>query len=96
MRHEVFLAFKEALNNAIRHSDASEVQIAMNVVDRRLIITVGDNGRGFDMTAGLPGSDGLVNMRERLVKLGGRCDIHSKPGEGTTVQFLLPLGEEGS
>jgi signal transduction histidine kinase len=93
LRHGAFLAFKEALNNAIRHSGASEVRIALNVVEGWLNISVADNGRGFDSAAGLPGSDGLANMRQRLEKLGGDCRVASQPDEGTTVQFRLPLQE---
>jgi signal transduction histidine kinase len=95
LRHGAFLAFKEALNNAIRHSGASEVLIALNAAAGWLNITVADNGRGFDSTAGLPGSDGLTNMRQRMEKLGGQCRITSQPGSGTTIQFRLPLEKEG-
>lgn len=91
LRHGVFLAFKEALNNAIRHSGASEVRIALDVVDGRLHVDVTDNGRGFESSAALPGSDGLANMRQRMEKLGGLCQVESHPGVGTTVRLRLPL-----
>jgi signal transduction histidine kinase len=95
-RHGVFLAFKEALNNAIRHSGASEVRITMDVIDGQLNIAVADNGKGFDSTTGLPGSDGLSNMQQRMKNLGGSCQIDSKDGTGTTVRFRLPLAEKRS
>jgi signal transduction histidine kinase len=91
LRHGVFLAFKEALNNAVRHSHASEVRITMDVVDHQLKIAVADNGKGFAPAAGLPGSDGLAGMRARMDKLGGHCEIISQPGRGTSVELRLPL-----
>jgi len=92
LRHGVFLAFKEALNNAVRHSGASEVRINMEVVGGQLTIAVSDNGKGFSRVGEQPGCDGLAGMRERLADLGGACRISSQPGTGTTVEFRLPLG----
>jgi signal transduction histidine kinase len=91
VRHGVFLAFKEALNNAVRHSAASEVWIKMEVLDDHLNIAVADNGKGFALGADSPGSDGLAGMRERMQKLSGQCEIKTRPGQGTTVEFRLPL-----
>ena len=93
LRHGLFLAFKEALNNAVHHSGGSEVQIAMDVVENQLKIVVTDNGKGFATTETPPGSDGLASMQERMTKLGGHCQVTSKPGVGTTVEFRLPLGQ---
>ena len=93
LRHGIFLAFREALNNAVRHSGASEVRITMEVIENQLKIAVADNGKGFAFDASLPGSDGLTSMRQRMQKLGGRCEINSKPGRGTAVEFRLSLGE---
>lgn len=91
-RHGVFLAFKEALNNAVRHSGATLVLISMEVSGNELKILVHDNGHGFRAAEPLPGSDGLTGMAGRLAKLGGRCEITSGTNEGTTVKFWLPLG----
>ncbi len=93
LRHGVFLAFREALNNAVRHSGATEVQISMEVVANQLNIAVADNGKGFAPAADQPGSDGLTSMTQRMQKLGGTCEIISQPGTGTTVAFRLPLEE---
>lgn len=94
LRHGVFLAFREALNNAVRHSGAAEVRIGMAVVDRELRISVADNGKGFTAVEGLPGRDGLASMRQRMKNLGGSCEIKSDPGRGTRVEFKLPLKGE--
>ena len=91
-RHELLLAFKEALNNVALHSGATEVQLQIGVQDHALIVVVADNGRGLGSAAPVPGMDGLDNMRRRLKTLGGRCDISSPEGQGTIVRFSLPLG----
>jgi signal transduction histidine kinase len=92
LRHGVFLAFKEALNNAVRHSGASQVHIEMKVATQVLRIVITDNGRGFDASQRPPGSDGLAGMQDRMARLGGRCEITSEPRRGTTIIFSLPLG----
>ena len=93
LRHDVFLAFKEALNNAVRHSGATEVRITMEMAGDQLKIAVADNGKGFAVADDLPGSDGLASMKSRLERLGGHCQITSNKGTGTTVEFRLPVGE---
>ena len=92
-RHGIFLAFKEALNNIIRHSGASEAEIRIGVNENQLVITIHDNGRGFDYTVNSPGNDGLRGMRQRLQELGGTCLIESFAARGTLVRFLVPLNE---
>src|SRR6202000_1702003 len=74
-RHQLFLAFKEALNNVIRHSHASEVRISLAMQAGELMIRVMDNGHGLDRPAGTGSPDGLKGMHERLVRLGGRCEV---------------------
>jgi len=96
LRHGVFLAFREALNNAVRHSGAKEVRVSLSVAAGQLNITVADNGKGFATLSDTPGSDGLVNMQQRMAKLGGHCRIKSQAGAGTLIEFQLPLGEPSS
>jgi len=91
VRHQLFLAFKEALNNVITHAHATEVRIRMGPQDGQWLISVEDNGCGFDHPVIHGSPDGLVGMRERLAKLGGRCEIQSTPKQGTCVTFLLPV-----
>ena len=93
LRHGVFLAFKEALNNAVRHSGASQILIEMEVVANQLKIAVVDDGRGFILADCLRVGDGLASMMERMAKLGGRCEITSQPEKGTVIEFWLPLGD---
>jgi signal transduction histidine kinase len=90
-RHEFFLAFKEALTNVIRHSGATEVRLGVRLIGNRLRLSIADNGHGLATDAAGRCGDGLVNMRLRLEKMGGRFEIASQPGRGTTVRFYMPL-----
>jgi signal transduction histidine kinase len=90
VRHHLFLALKEALNNAVRHGGASQIGIRVRVEERGLWILITDNGSGFD-TVGRSNGHGLLNLRRRLEQLHGRCDLESSPGAGTTVSLQLPL-----
>ena len=93
LRHAVFCSFKEALNNAIRHSRATEVQIIFELAGNDLVLSIIDNGRGFEFVAGEPGKDGLISLRQRMQQLGGDCQIQSKPKHGTKVEIRLPLNK---
>ena len=90
LRHNLFLATREALNNCVRHAAATEVRLRLGVETGVLTIVVEDDGRGFSAAPGDDG-DGLGNMRRRLAESGGACEISSAPGRGTTVTFTLPL-----
>lgn len=99
-RHNLFLAVKEAINNVVKHSSASEMRLSLEVTPEELILKVEDNGRGFTPAAALePKSvgprriprSGLANMRFRLKEIGGNCEISGTPGKGTRVVFRIPL-----
>jgi signal transduction histidine kinase/ligand-binding sensor domain-containing protein len=93
-RHEFFHAYKEALNNVIRHSGATEVQIRLSAKESNLIILVADNGCGLAEKSGKITHHGLSGMRERLLRLGGRCEIFSGADGGTTITFIIPIQPE--
>jgi ligand-binding sensor domain-containing protein/signal transduction histidine kinase len=97
VRHHLFLAFKEALHNIVKHAAASEVTVSLITAPDSFTLAVRDNGRGFVMTPKLlhdaPRSvsrNGLVNMYRRLKKISGRWEIQTAPGEGTEVKFRVP------
>jgi signal transduction histidine kinase len=90
-RHQLFLAFKEALTNVVRHSKATEVRVQVEVRQRTLRLCVSDNGQGWSDGGRTDEMDGVINMRTRLEKLGGRFEIKSKSGSGTEVCFEMPL-----
>lgn len=84
---------QEAMTNITRHAEASRVEVELVVSDGNVRIEVRDDGRGFDPNAERTRpSRGLVGMRERAELLGGRLDLDSAPGEGTTVRAVVPLG----
>ncbi|MGH7942280.1 MAG: ATP-binding protein [Limisphaerales bacterium] len=90
-RHQLFLAFKEALTNVVRHAGASQVLLHVGAQNGDLWLSVTDNGRGFSMPVPSEAMDGVANMRARIEKLGGRFEITGGPGRGTTVRFCVPL-----
>jgi len=90
-RHQLFLAFKEALNNVVRHSGATEVRLRIQIEHGQVRLTIADNGRGWAGAAQTEEMDGVANMRMRLANLGGQFEVNSKTGQGTVVRFDLPL-----
>ncbi|MDD5140175.1 MAG: sensor histidine kinase [Verrucomicrobiales bacterium] len=90
LRHGLLLAVKEALNNAVRHSHANEIEFGVNLEADCLKIEIADNGRGFDVSTAA-GGNGLGNMRQRLADLGGECQISSSKATGTIVRLIIPL-----
>lgn len=93
-RHQLFLAFKESLNNVIRHSRATEVKISLALQDGRLLIHVADNGRGPENDVIESSRDGVKGMQERLARLGGRCEIARDPAGGMSVKLFIPVGDK--
>jgi signal transduction histidine kinase len=90
-RRQLFLAFKEALNNAVKHSGAAEVQIRFDASQSELTVEITDDGRGFDPSKADPARNGLRGMKERMSVLGARCEIRSRMNAGTSVCFSVPL-----
>ena len=89
-RHNLFLAFKEALTNVAKHSGASEVHIKISMEDDRLLVEVEDNGRGLPGTIE-PGGNGLTNLRHRMNQIGGQCEIANRAAGGVSVRLSLAL-----
>lgn len=90
VRHHLYMAVREALNNAIRHGQPRQIGFGLHFASGQLQITVWDDGRGFDSATVVLGN-GLSNLRERLIKVGGTCDITSKPGVGTKIKLTISL-----
>ena len=90
VRHNLFLVIKEALQNIVKHSRATEVWLRVETSAKTLRIVVEDNGRGFGQAADDPTADGLRNMRERAAEIGGECRIQSQLGKGTSVIVEIP------
>jgi signal transduction histidine kinase len=91
VRHELVCAFKEALQNIVKHSKATAVEITLALHAEGFAVTVADNGVGLPSATQATGGDGLGNMRNRLATIGGKCDVRTRPQGGTEVRFLIPL-----
>ena len=91
VEEELYRLASEALNNALKHAEAGEVGVRLEAKDDQIVLTISDDGRGFDPT-GKTGGMGLDNMRHRAKQLGGKLSIESQPGRGTVV--LCVVGEK--
>ena len=94
-----FKAVSELLTNAVKHAGADRARLTLSFEDDRILITVEDEGRGFDTERLDPRTDamggfGLFSIRERIRCLGGETTIDSAPGEGTRVRLALPIRKE--
>lgn len=91
VRRGLFLAVKEALNNAAKYSQATELFLRISREGDRLLVVVEDNGQGFDASLLTGEGNGLSNMQQRLAEMGGECAVFSEPGAGCRVEFRMPL-----
>ena len=89
-RHDLFLAFKEAVNNAAKYAQARTVTLRVDLSSAELIVTLADDGVGFAPGEIKGTGHGLGNLRQRLAALGGSAEITSAVGRGTTVTLRLP------
>ncbi|MDB6027263.1 MAG: putative two-component system sensor kinase [Verrucomicrobiales bacterium] len=89
VRHNIFMVVKEALNNAVKYSGATEVSIHLGVVTNRLLIMIEDNGKGFDRQAVSSSTNGLLNMEKRMNAINGEFTLCTKPGQGTRIDIAV-------
>jgi PAS domain S-box-containing protein len=90
----VFRIIQESLTNILRHANASEVQLQLELMNRSLQIHLSDNGVGISTDAlSKSRSFGIAGMRERIRLLDGEIDIVSQPGQGTHINIVIPLTE---
>lgn len=90
MEATIYRIVQEALNNVHKHASASTARIAVLEDEEHVLVTVSDDGRGFDPAVHSGERFGLVGMRERVKLARGELTIESKPGEGTRVSARLP------
>src|SRR5262249_27132297 len=88
-RRDAFLIFKEAANNIVRHSVCTSAAITLSLEDGTLVLEVRDDGRGIGEPHDSEGQ-GISGMQHRAEALGGRVEIISQQGQGTTVRFWVP------
>jgi two-component system sensor histidine kinase UhpB len=89
----VYRVAQEALSNAARHSEASRVSVDLHRLEHGVELKVSDDGRGFSFAAAERGL-GIEGMRERALLVDGEVEIHSRPGQGTTVWLRIEVREE--
>jgi len=91
----LFRIFQESLTNVVKHSEASHVYVDLVKEGKYLILRIKDNGKGFDKQ-GITKKNtlGILGMQERCEMMGGRFNIESNPGKGTTVTVTMPLTEK--
>ena len=95
VRRHLFLASKEAVNNAVKHAHAQEIRVSLRVEGNRLVVEVADDGVGLPPDVGQTGN-GLENYRERMDAAGGTLTMTSTPGAGTRITFSVPLQAWGT
>jgi signal transduction histidine kinase len=93
VRRQLYLIFKEGINNIARHSGASRVEVELDGTKEGLKLRLSDDGKGFDPAARQDGH-GLVNMRRRAAAMGGKVDLESAPGRGTSLTVTVRVGRE--
>src|SRR5262249_41373819 len=90
----LFLAVKEALNNAAKHSGAGELFLRIYRRGHELNVVVEDDGKGFEVTDANWERNGMTNMWQRMTEVGGQCRVASVPGAGCRVGFTVPRVRE--
>ncbi|HEY40288.1 MAG TPA: response regulator [Dehalococcoidia bacterium] len=97
MERGIYYVIREALTNVRKHSGASEVRVSISAGAGKLVISIVDNGRGFDTSAVssefTEGHIGIRSMKERTRIMNGTINIESRPGKGTTVILTVPTGK---
>ncbi|GIN56149.1 sensor histidine kinase [Lederbergia ruris] len=89
----LFRLIQESLNNALKHADAKEIKVKLEVCKEQVSVIIRDNGKGFDPAVNKNGSFGLIGMKERIAILDGELKIESTPNEGTMIHIKVPVLE---
>lgn len=90
----LFRLVQESVQNALKHAEASEIQVKIEIQKSRVVLIVKDNGKGFDVAKKKKDSFGIIGMKERVELLTGELKIHSKIGCGTLVIIQVPIEKE--
>jgi ligand-binding sensor domain-containing protein/signal transduction histidine kinase len=93
-RREIFLVFKESLNNVMRHSGCTKSSVSLSLSSGWVSLRVSDDGRGFDPTSPATGN-GLTSLRRRAERLGAKLDVQSSPSQGAIIEMRVPISPRG-
>ena len=101
VRIVLFRIYQEALHNVLRHSKANAVTVRFRLGAKRVLLEIQDNGVGFDLPShwiklARQGHLGLIGAMERVEDIGGRLQIRTAPGQGTAIQVVVPIKDEGA
>jgi ligand-binding sensor domain-containing protein/two-component sensor histidine kinase len=93
IRKQVYLIFKESINNIARHSECTKAEIHLHLTQSGLYLIISDNGKGFDaiQTDNGYGGNGLKSMYERAESMGGKLEIESEKTRGASIKVNIPL-----
>jgi len=89
VKSDLYRIAREALHNAIKHAQASQIHLSLQGVAQGYCLEITDDGLGFDPVQAFPGHFGLKSMRERTSALHGTFDLHSAPGQGTKITIVV-------
>ncbi|MFJ5713617.1 sensor histidine kinase [Neobacillus sp. NPDC093127] len=87
----LFRMIQESVQNALKHANACEIKVSLEITNAAITVLIKDNGAGFDTTQKKPESFGIIGMRERVDLLDGKLTFDSKLGKGTAVLIHVPL-----
>jgi|SRR5579875_901358 len=87
----LFRLIQESVQNALKHANASEIKVRLEITNSAVSVLIQDNGVGFDPNQKKPGSFGMIGMRERVDLLNGEITFSSRIGKGTSVNIFVPL-----
>ncbi|WP_053218566.1 sensor histidine kinase [Virgibacillus senegalensis] len=90
----LFRLMQESVQNAVKHSEATLIQVKMEIMQDKVGLVIKDNGKGFEMSDRREKSFGIIGMKERVEMLDGEIDIYSKINEGTSVIINVPLNQQ--
>jgi signal transduction histidine kinase len=97
IENNVFRIIQEAINNAIKYSQASRIDVSLQQTESSIVISVKDNGQGFDeklvekRSVNIESGRGFFNMYERTEYINGSLDVKSEPGKGTIIMLTIPV-----
>jgi signal transduction histidine kinase len=96
LRYSLYQAVRELLLNVVKHAGTETAQLTVSTENQNLVVQVADNGVGFNRPDAIMkhvhnGGYGLYNVRQRIEQMGGRFDVESAPGRGTSVTLKIPL-----
>lgn len=91
VRKDIYLVFKESINNAVKHSNCRKVKIILDIHHRIFKMKIIDDGIGFDINVCKRKGNGLGNFKVRAKNIGGKIDISSSPGMGTNIELTVPV-----